>query len=115
MREKLFSLTRDDFEWDYFRAGGKGGQKQNKTSTGVRVKHAPSRTSAESREGTDQKTNRKLAFRKITSDPKFTTWLKITAAKFNGISTPEEIVEKLMKQEEDFKIEVKENGKWIEV
>ena len=30
-KELLFSVTKDDFDWDYFRAGGKGGQHQNKT------------------------------------------------------------------------------------
>jgi protein subunit release factor B len=38
-KELLFSLTKKDFRIDTFRAGGKGGQKQNKTSSGVRVTH----------------------------------------------------------------------------
>jgi len=36
-KELLFSLTKKDFRVDTFRAGGKGGQKQNKTNSGVRV------------------------------------------------------------------------------
>ena len=39
MRELLFSVTRDDFTIQTFRAGGKGGQKQNKTDSGVRCIH----------------------------------------------------------------------------
>ena len=41
-RELLFSLTKNDFELQFFRAGGKGGQKQNKTSSGCRIIHKES-------------------------------------------------------------------------
>ena len=42
MREKLFTLTAKNFRWDYFRGSGKGGQKRNKTSSGVRCTHEES-------------------------------------------------------------------------
>jgi hypothetical protein len=111
-RERILSVTRDDFDWEYFRAGGKGGQNQNKTSSGVRIKHAPSGAVEESREGRDQLTNKRLAFDKMTKNPKFVAWLRITAAKLNGQPTPEEVVEKML-AEDNLRVEVKdERGRW---
>jgi hypothetical protein len=113
-REKLVSVTRDDFEWSYFRAGGKGGQAQNKTSSGVRVKHPPSGAVAESREARDQLTNKRLAFQKIVKDPKFRGWLSLTASVLEGKETPEQVVEKLM-ADDNIKVEVRRDNKWVEV
>lgn len=111
-REKMFSVTKDDFEWEYFRAGGKGGQKQNKTNSGVRIRHASSGAVEESREGSDQLTNRRLAFKKMCSNDMFKAWLKVAATHVKGQPTPEQAVEKLM-ADENLRVEVKdERGKW---
>ena len=61
-KELLFSLTKKDFVVETFRAGGKGGQKQNKTDSGVRIKHPASGAVAESREERSQHQNKKIAF-----------------------------------------------------
>lgn len=55
-----FELNEKDLEYEYFRSGGPGGQHQNKTSSGVRVRHIPTGITAESR-GRSQKNNRRLA------------------------------------------------------
>ncbi len=49
MRELMFSITKDDLDVQTFRAGGKGGQNQNKRETGVRIVHRPSGAVGESR------------------------------------------------------------------
>lgn len=115
MKEKILSLTKDDFEWKAIRSGGPGGQHRNKVATGIRVFHRPSGARAEATEERSQFLNQRKAFQRITSDPTFKLWLKITAQKLTGIPTPEEMVEKSMKAE-NLKIEVRGgSGKWEEV
>lgn len=64
-KELIKTWTKDDFRVDTFRAGGKGGQNQNKRDSGVRITHIESGLSAESREHRDQLTNKKAAFNKL--------------------------------------------------
>jgi len=53
MKEKLFSVTRKDFDIQTFRSGGKGGQHQNK----------------------------KIALRKLANNDRFKSWVKLKASK----------------------------------
>ena len=50
---------------DVFRAGGKGGQHQNTTNTGVRLVHRPTGTRAESRTERSQSANRRRALARL--------------------------------------------------
>lgn len=61
-RKPVLSVTIDDCEVQHFRAGGKGGQHQNKTSSGSRVIHHPSGARGESREERSQPQNTKNVF-----------------------------------------------------
>jgi peptide chain release factor 2 len=54
-------ISDDDVSWDTFRSGGPGGQHQNKTESGVRVRHLPSGLVVECRGGRSQAANRKTA------------------------------------------------------
>ena len=64
-KELVFSASRKDFRVDTFRSGGKGGQHQNKTDSGVRITHIETKLSAESRSSRSQAENKKIAFRKV--------------------------------------------------
>lgn len=50
-----------DLEWEYFCSGGPGGQHQNKTASGCRVRHIPTGTVAECRSERSQHQNRREA------------------------------------------------------
>lgn len=75
-RELLFTVGKNDLEVQTFRAGGKGGQKQNKTDSGVRIKHKDSGAVAESREARTQLENKRIAWRRLQETPEFTAWLR---------------------------------------
>lgn len=76
-RKLLFSLTKKDFEIQTFRAGGKGGQKQNKTNSGVRIIHRDSGAVGESREERSQIQNKNKAFERLIQTKDFILWHNI--------------------------------------
>jgi len=110
-KELLFSLTKKDFRVDTFRSGGKGGQHQNTTDSGVRITHIESGAVGESREMRKQPQNKKLAFERLVASNVFQKWHKIKSAQIMGVmKTPEQIekeVEHWMR-EENLIIESKE-------
>lgn len=83
-RQPLFSVTKKDFEVQTFRAGGKGGQNQNKRDTGVRIIHRASGARGEARDERSQAQNRILAFRRLVASPEFQRWLKLETARCLG-------------------------------
>jgi len=113
-KELLFSLTKKDFTIETFKSGGKGGQHQNKTDSGVRIKHPASGAFAECRNTRSQLQNKKEAFKRLIETPKFKAWFSITTAALLCGETIEEKVEKQMVPD-NLKIEGKENGKWKEI
>ena len=95
-RELVFSIRAEDVDWQTFRAGGSGGQNQNKRSTGARCCHKPSGAVGESREHRTQLLNKRAAFKRLAESPKFQAWAKITAL---GLRPVGEIVDELMREE----------------
>jgi len=83
-KELLFSVKIEDCEVQTFRAGGKGGQHQNKTETGVRIIHRPSGAVGECREERSQHTNKVRAFRKMAESKEFTNWVRVEVARRAG-------------------------------
>lgn len=57
--------SKDNFRVDTFYAGGKGGQKQNKTETGVRITDLVTGLFSESREHRTQYQNKKEAWKRL--------------------------------------------------
>ena len=116
-KQLLFSLTKKDFRVDTFRSGGKGGQHQNKTESGVRITHIESGAVGESREEREQLRNKEKAFQKLINSPKFKAWHKVkTAFMLQGIKNAEVEMERRVEesmQPKNLKVEVKDDaGRW---
>jgi protein subunit release factor A len=109
MKQLLFSVTKKDLKIETFRSGGKGGQHQNKTETGVRIRHADSGAIGESREERSQRANMKKAFVRLIEHPQFKSWHKIkTAMMLAGIRDVERELNKIVEEqmsEKNLKIE----------
>jgi protein subunit release factor B len=97
---------------DTFRAGGKGGQHQNKTETGVRVVHAPSGAIGEARDTRSQLENKRSAFRRMAESKAFRLWARMEAARLSGQKSVDELVDEAM-EPRNLRIEVRDDeGKW---
>lgn len=111
-RELLFSVTRKDFRIDTFRAGGKGGQKQNKTSSGVRITHKESGAVGESREERSQHANKRRAFRRCVDSDTFKRWhQRKTAEVMAGKANIERQVDESMRSE-NIRVETYNGEEW---
>jgi hypothetical protein len=73
-REHLFSVKISDCRVDTFRAGGKGGQNQNKRDSGVRVVHEPSGAVGVARDQRSQLQNKRSAFSRMAGSVEFRRW-----------------------------------------
>lgn len=108
-RERILSVTIHDCEVQHFRAGGKGGQHQNKTSSGARVIHHPSGARGESREERSQLQNKRMAFKRMIETAAFRIWL---ARETMGTEQRLALERKYTLREEDVLVETRETGRW---
>ena len=98
MKELLFSVTKKDFEIETFRCGGSGGQHQNKTSSGVRIRHRDSGATGESRDEREQSRNKKIAFQRLVGSDKFQIWLKRKIWEISSEETIDQKVDRMMNE-----------------
>lgn len=111
-RRLLFSVTVDDCRVDTFRAGGKGGQHQNKTETGVRITHLASGAVGEARDSRSQHDNKLAAWKRMVATPKFQAWMRLETARRLGKPTPEQIVDEQMRSQ-NLRVERRDDaGRW---
>ena len=110
----LFSVTLNDCDVQTFRSGGKGGQHQNKTESGVRIIHRDSGARGECRETKSQHKNKRTAFIRMTETSEFKLWTNRMCLRFDeNYKTPEEKVETML-EEDKIRVDVKVDGKWKE-
>lgn len=108
----LISVTIADCDVQTFRAGGKGGQHQNTTETGVRIIHRPSGATGEARDSRSQGDNKRAAFRRMAGHPKFKAWVNRIAHEKSSGMTLEEAVEDQM-HPNNIRVEVHTEGGWV--
>lgn len=97
-KELLFSVTKKDFRIDTFRSGGKGGQHQNTTDSGVRITHIESGAIGESRDERSQGQNKKIAFERLVKSQTFQLWLKRKSFEVMGVLKTQEQIETEVKE-----------------
>lgn len=113
MKEKLFSITVEDCDWKPLKGSGAGGQKRNKTESGMRCTHRASGATAECEEHREQSRNKQLAFKKMSETEVFKKWLDLEIKRKSGeLAIIEQEVEKELRK---VNIEVQVEGKWTKV
>jgi protein subunit release factor B len=113
MKEKLFSVTKDDFIMQTYRGSGAGGQHRNKTSSCVRLIHKETGIRAECCEERDQFKNKKKAFLKLYNSPEFQLYLKKRGYEtIIGKQQIEKMVDKMMR-DDNILIEYFDGTKWV--
>ncbi len=104
--ELLFSITKKDLRIDTFRSGGKGGQGQNTTDSGVRIVHIASNAVGESRTERSQYQNKKLALQRLVKSREFQSWVRLQSAMvLQGYKDVEDKVDKMLMRPENLKVE----------
>lgn len=115
-REKLFSVDLSDCRVTHMRAGGPGGQNQNKRDSATLIVHEPSGARGESRTSRSQYENNKQAFRRLVDHPLFRLWVHQEARRLEGYEPAETIVDRALADAQQIKVEVRdEDGRWVEV
>ena len=116
IKELLFSITKKDFIIETFRSGGKGGQHQNKTNSGVRIKHPESGAMSESRNDRSQHHNKTIAFRKLLQTKEWKNWFKLKCSNEMISKDVEKYIREkinLLIDERNLLVERKVDGKWV--
>lgn len=112
-RQLLFSVTLADCDMDTFRAGGPGGQNQNKRNTGVRVTHRASGAVGTARDERSQLQNKKLAFKRMAESTLFKAWVARQSHEYKQIEArAQKWAQEQVDNVELLKVEVFHAGRW---
>jgi len=104
-RELILSVTKKDFDIQFFSGTGAGGQHRNKHQNCVRMTHRDSGATSTGQSSKSRQSNLKEAFRKIVRSNTFESWRKMETAErlLNGSSVREKV--NRMMRPENLKIE----------
>ncbi len=108
-----FKVTKKDFELTWFSGTGAGGQHKNKHMNSCRIKHKDTGIIKTGQSNRNRESNKREAMRAMVKDPRFMSYCEMKLRELERGITIEELVDEMM-TDENLKIEVRENGKWIE-
>ena len=112
-KELLFSITKKDFNIDWYNGSGAGGQGRNKLKQCCRLTHIASGAMSTGQSSKSRVANQKEAFKGVMEHPKFKMWYNTQVMEHLSQETTEERVEKSMKPE-NIKVEGKDDGgRWV--
>lgn len=111
-RELLFSVTRKDCDWQFYRAPGAGGQHKNKKDTACRCIHRESGAVGKCETYRSQSQNKKIAFKRMAESETFKKWHNLECARRLG--NAHDIDATVDAQMRQIRVEVMKNSKWTE-
>jgi len=110
-KELLFSISKKDFEIDFFSGTGAGGQHRNKHQNCVRMYHPDSGARSTGQSNRNREANLKEAFRGMVDNPVFKMWYTRKTLEMLSGETLKERIERSM-HEDNLRVEGKKDGKW---
>lgn len=114
-KELLFSVTAKDCDWSFSHGTGCGGQARNKSLSAVHCTHKASGAKAYCQDGRSQEDNKRTAFVKMCGTKEFKSWHQKEVWKKLGVLDQIERAVADGMRPENLRLEVKVNGKWVEV
>jgi len=113
-KQKINICSAKDFDISYYCGSGPGGQARNKVASGVQLIHFNSGAIGRASDSRSQSENKKNAFLRLIETPKFKFWLAKKKFEIKNQQTIEESLDKELSPE-NLKIEIQQDGKWMEV
>ena len=110
-KELLFSVTKKDFQINFFSGTGAGGQHRNKHQNCVRLKHLETGIITTGQSSRERKSNIKEALSNLAKNSKFRMWNIQRANEIISGKTIEERVEEMLNPE-NLKVEILIDGIW---
>lgn len=108
MKKPILSITKKDFDIQFFRDSGNGGQHRNKVETAVRVIHKESGAIGQATEDRSQHRNKQMAFKRLVESKEFNLWIKRKVGLIPDEEKIKQVVEAQVEewmQEDNLKIE----------
>lgn len=110
-RKLVFSVTLKDCDVETFTVGGNGGGGKDTSNTGVRITHRASNAVGRATDSRSQLQNKRLAFKRMAETSLFKGWIKLEAARRQGVPSIEAQVDEMM-ESHNLKVEQFRNGRW---